>query len=538
MQVCKQCGKNFEISPEDIDFYQKISPVFSGKKYFVPVPKMCPLCRHQRRLSFRNERKLYTRKSDLSGKTIISIYSPDKPYKVYDQDEWWSDKWDPMEYGRDFDFNKSFSEQFRALYVDVPRVSLHTIGNENSYFSCYTLYLKNCYLLFGASYNEDSMYGKYVTRSKNVLDALVSYNNELCYEVVASDSCYGCRYILNCRNCVDLLMCEDLSGCKNCVACFGLRNKEYCFFNKFVGEEKFSEIKEQYKILNQEKIKFLTGELEKLKSGLPHIQSHIYASEGCNGDAIFNCKNCVSCFDVKDCEDCKFLYNTPNGICSYDGVYSAPGPLHFCYNTCSTVGTNLMVTYFVWYCDNVFYSMDCLNSTNLFGCVGLRNRNYCVFNKQYSREEYEKLVPKIIEHMGKTGEWGEYFPYDLAPCCYNETVAQEYFPLSKDEVLALGSSWHEEEKADQNGGEQILTCEISGKKYKILPAELQFYQKMGVPIPLRCPDQRHYDRLEKHGFVRTFAGKCAKCGLEIQTIYSSESEEVVYCEKCYLAEIY
>jgi len=30
---------------------------------------------------------------------------------------------------------------------------------------------------------------------------------------------------------------------------------------------------------------------------------------------------------------------------------------------------------------------------------------YCILNKQYSKEEYEELVPKIIEHMQKTGEW-------------------------------------------------------------------------------------------------------------------------------------
>ena len=85
---------------------------------------------------------------------------------------------------------------------------------------------------------------------------------------------------------------------------------------------------------------------------------------------------------------------------------------------------------------NLIYCMNCVNGTNnCFGCVGLNHKQYCILNKQYTREEYEELVPRIIEHMMKTGEWGEFFPSSLSPFGYNETVAQEYFPLSRKEVL-------------------------------------------------------------------------------------------------------
>jgi uncharacterized protein YbaR (Trm112 family) len=95
---CKHCNTSFPITDKDLEFYEKISPVFAGKKYSIPTPTLCPDCRQQRRLSFRNERKLYKRNCDATGKSIISIYSPDKPYKVYNQDFWLSDKWDPFSY--------------------------------------------------------------------------------------------------------------------------------------------------------------------------------------------------------------------------------------------------------------------------------------------------------------------------------------------------------------------------------------------------------------------------------------------------------
>jgi hypothetical protein len=58
-------------------------------------------------------------------------------------------------------------------------------------------------------------------------------------------------------------------------------------------------------------------------------------------------------------------------------------------------------------------------------------------NKQYTKEEYNILVPKIIEHMISTGERGEFFPPKYAPFGYNESLANEYFPLRQTEALAL-----------------------------------------------------------------------------------------------------
>ncbi len=566
LKNCQQCGLEFEITDEDLKYYDQISPVFDGRKFAIPIPKMCPQCRHQRRLAFRNERKLYSRKCDMSGRQILSIYSPDKLYKVYDQPEWWSDKWDSMIYGRDFDFSKSFSEQFRGLYVDVPRMSLHTINAENSYYTCYTLNTKNCYLSFGISNSEDCMFGKYIAFSKNCLDSLCLYSSEFCYQGVASDGCYGCRFFTNCRNCSDCLMIEDCTACRNCIGCFGLRNKEFCVFNKFLGKEKYEEFAKDYEYLTHARLKFLRGKLKEVSLKLPHVQSHVYASENCTGDAVFNSKNCHFAYDVKDSEDCKFLHNSPKCVGTYDSVYCAPDGLQFCYNVCSCVGTNLMIGYLVWYCDNVRYSLDCVNSRDLFGCVGLKSKRYCVFNKQYTREEYEKLVAQIIEHMIKNGEWGEFFPYSLAPVCYNESVAMEYFSLNKEQAKKLGAGWHDEEivtRPDKDfynppedirevGDEilgKILKCEVSGREYKIVPAELKFYKQMKLPIPRRHPDQRHYDRLKFHDAHNLWERSCVKCGKKILTIYRTENGHSasasepgtalrVCCEECYLKEVY
>src|SRR5438552_1609407 len=112
---CSHCRASFEITANDLVFYDKVSPTFGHKKCPIPPPTLCPDCRRQLRLSFRNERHLYHRKCDLSGKQIISNHSTEAVYPVYAYEEWWSDKWNAVSYGIAFDPSKSFFEQYAEL---------------------------------------------------------------------------------------------------------------------------------------------------------------------------------------------------------------------------------------------------------------------------------------------------------------------------------------------------------------------------------------------------------------------------------------
>ena len=108
---CKSCKTEFAITPDDLTFYEKVQ---------VPAPTWCPECRKQRRLSWRNNINLYPRNCDMCKKRIVSIYATNKPMPVYCNSCWWSNKWDPMEYGTDYDFSKPFFEQFNKLQSRVP----------------------------------------------------------------------------------------------------------------------------------------------------------------------------------------------------------------------------------------------------------------------------------------------------------------------------------------------------------------------------------------------------------------------------------
>ncbi len=554
IKTCKHCSFSFDITDKDLEFYEKVSPNFWWKKYFIPTPTLCPDCRQQRRLTWRNERKLYKRKCDATGEDIISIYSPEKSYKVYNQEFWWSDKWTALDYWREFDFTRSFFEQFGNMMKKVPQISLFTSNNENSEYTNFSEAEKNCYFLFASNRNEDCYYSSMIWDSFSCMDCFSLEKSQNCYSLVDWANCIRVNFSQKVYNSSFCSYIFDCDWCNYCFWCTWLRNKEYYILNVPLSKEEYKKT-----INDSKKIASIIEEFEILKQNQIRLYENIKSCENVSWWNLMNCKNCINCFNSFWLEDAKFTENSPwNSSNVYD--------ISWC------TGTNLSLELvsianaynmlFVWIShlssSHQIYSLYCHNSSNLFGCIWLRNKQYCILNKQYTKEEYEKLVPKIIEHMMKTWEWGEFFPSSISPFSYNETVAQEYLPIEKEEAIKKWFSRSDYEnpfpkvekiipasKLPSNISEipnDILTwaieCEITKKPFRIIAQELDFYRKHNLPIPKRHPDQRHLDRMALRNPRKLFDRKCDKCRKEIQTTYAPEREETVYCEECYGKDIY
>ncbi len=239
---------------------------------------------------------------------------------------------------------------------------------------------------------------------------------------------------------------------------------------------------------------------------------------------------------------------------------------------------------FSWKNQDVEYTQHCHSSKSLFGCVGLRNKKYCIFNKQYTKEEYEKIRGKIIQQMnnvpyvdkkGNIYKYGEFYPAELSPFGYNETEANEHFPLTKEEAPKKGFNWQDniqctigkETLKPENIPEsindtedsilnEILACINCKRNYKIVSNELIFYKKMKIPISRRCFYCRHEARLKRRNPFKLWYRQCmcgspgspstttehfhgaGKCEVEFETSYAPDRPEIVYCEKCYQQEVY
>jgi len=534
--------------------YDQLSPVIGGAKQPIPAPSLCPDCRNQRRLAFRNERKLYKRDCDLCKKSFISLYSPDKPYKVYCLSCWFGDGWDPLEYGMDFDFSRPFFEQYRELLSKVPLIGSMVFSSVNCDYNSYIVDSKDCYMSVRIE-GEDVFYSYLAVKCTNCVDGYNNYKCELCYECIDCWNCYNCDYSQLCKNCSDCYFCYDCIGCKNCFGSVGLRNKEYYFFNQPYSKEEYERKVAEYKKGSFVTLKHIKKAADAALLSKPHRANYIFQSENVFGDFISESKDVYNSYDVEKADVVRHSMGVEYSkiICDSNFIYYGEN----CYeNIGNAGGSNIRFSFAaIAGVYNLLYSMLCVNSSHdCFGSLSLKHQEYCILNKKYSKEEYEALLPKIIEHMRQAGEWGEFFPVPLSTFYYNESVAQQYYPLSKEEALARGFAWKDE---DARGADQAyyqvpdriadipdsilketLGCSDCGRSYKIVAKELDFYRKKGLSVPRLCPDCRYRRRKKQRTPPKLWDRKCDNCSANIQTSYSPDRPEIVYCEQCYLKEVY
>jgi hypothetical protein len=368
-----------------------------------------------------------------------------------------------------------------------------------------------------------------------------------------------------------------LHACKNlidCLGCINLRNKSNCIFNQQYTKEEFLKERAKYDFGSYKTLCEFKKKFAEFIKKYPRRHGFVHKCKNVIGDNILNSKNVYMGFDIFDsAEDCKYIihggYNLHD---TYDGY--GPG-LNFDYGY-ETVdsGTDATHNFFAIFsrsCQYTNYTYACHNSKNLFGCVGLRSKEYCILNKQYTKEEYEELVPKIKKHMedmpyvdkkGRIYKYGEFFPSEISPFAYNETIAQEYYTKTKQEILEQGYKWREpdtknykitlqpEDLPDHIKDvkddilNQIIACEHQGKcneqcmgAFKIVPFELEFYRKMNLALPRLCSNCRHYARLRQRTPFKLWDRQCAKCQKEIKSSYSPDRPEIIYCESCYNNEV-
>ena len=200
-------------------------------------------------------------------------------------------------------------------------------------------------------------------------------------------------------------------------------------------------------------------------------------------------------------------------------------------------------------CEYCFFTHS---SDNCFGCDGIKKGSFCILNKRCSEEEYHELREHIRNELKESGDYGLFFPPSIAPFAYNETIAQDYFPLSKEEALTQGYRWHDNlpmttgaetlsvefipdhiAQVTASITKDILACVECKRNYKVTPKELAFYQSMSLPIPRLCFGCRHTDRIKRRGPMKLFDRICDKCKKDIRTTFAPDRPEIVYCTECY-----
>lgn len=576
-KICQNCKKNFTIDPDDFGFYEKIG---------VPAPTFCPECRLIRRFSWRNERALYRRACDLCQKNIIAMYPESAPFPVYCRECWYGDGWDPILFGRDYDFSKTFFEQYKEFSNTVPRLALWQRNSINSEYSNMAAESKNVYLSASVvAGSENVFYSKCVDKSRDIIDCLNIINgSESLYENVEAQSNYNSQYLLLCRSCLDSYYCVDCINCNNCFLSNNLRNKKFCIRNKQYSKEEYLKEIEKFNLKSRASREILLKEFMEIKKLAIYRFGNITKTVNSTGNNLLNAKNCKNCFEVYNAENAKYCYRAFDFKDSMDFDYGQLSELLYEYTTGALNHYNVKFS-----CSamdsvrNADYTEYCRNCTDIFGCISLNNAKNAIFNKIYSEEEFRKLRLQIIEQMntmpfvdkaGRVYKYGEFFPTEISPFVYNESLAQEFFPLTKKEAEKNGYPWREPEvknfpitiraekipdnidDVNENILEEVLECahkrkcnHMCGIAFRITNYEFNFYKKHNIPLPILCPNCRHYERFKVMPALKLWKRTCMcdkqnhlhekeKCAVEFETSYAPDRPEIVYCEKCYQSEIY
>lgn len=561
MPICQHCRSNFEISPFEDSLRNEIAPIVGGLKFPLPASKLCPLCRHRQRIAFRNERNLYRTTCAVTNKSIVSSYSPDKLYKVILRPAWLEH--DNTQVGRDYDFSRSFFEQYSDLCRHTYKANVAQAGEIiNSDYTHSVGWLKDCYLIFDSGKDEECAYGSFLAYSKNCFDITFGFYSELCYDCVKIENCYALFSSDYCKSCSHSALLNNCIGCKYSLACVNLRNQDYCVLNEHVGKEKFEKIWEEFFRGKNTKLK---EQYQALLKESPRRATYNIDSLECTGDTLINCQNVQGSSEVLGAKDCCNIFDIfKNSEKSLDVTGFGEG-MDYCYQTTQCGGalgksavSNIFFSVNIYYGGyNILYSMNCHeNCQNLFGCSELRKKQYCILNKQYTKDDYEALAPKIIEHMRGNDEWGEFFPYSLSPYGYNESLANEEFPISKEEVKRLGANWSDYTPPMPNVSKSILAselqaedlneevlkvailCQESGRPFKLIPQELEFLKRFNLAPPRKHPELRERDRRLRKNGRSLFRTKCSGCKIEIEAVLRPTHSGPVLCEKCYENTVY
>ena len=544
---CEHCGKEFSITEEELKMYQKVE---------IELPTICFFCRIKLHLSFWMFGKFRKGKSDLSGDSLITVLPENSRYPIYTLTEWHSDKWDAMDFGQDYDPNKSFFKQLQNLQERVPHPHQNGIKNTGCDWCDDVWNCKNCYLARSMVDCEDLYYSYRNIRVKNSTDVVVCFDSERCFDSVNCYHSYKLFYSRKSRDCVDSYFLLDCRNCQNCFMCWNLRGKSYCIENiQYIKEEYEQKLKE-FNLGSYQSIQNYKKHLEEIAKGeVVHRENFNLKIYNSDGDYLLDCKNCKNCNTMSESEDC---YNCiRNGWLKSDIDVCGCMYLELSGNCSSCQPSGYCLKYSSWSSSRYSEYLDlCLECEYCFGCVGLKKKKYCILNKQYDKEEYENLKEKIITDMRKRGEYGKFLPYAMSAGPFNFSNAFLYFPeTKKEDILKLGGYWEDilENHIDgiqtkdlpddiKDVPDEIITkaliCPGTGWRFNIAQNELIFYKQNNIPLPRYHFDVRIKDNMKYTTVLQAYPYKCFYCKKEINAYYPPEwGYQKIACEECYKQNI-
>ena len=301
-----------------------------------------------------------------------------------------------------------FYAEFRKLVLSFPHPALNNYSVENCNFGDYLYRSKNIYLSYFLTNAQDCYYSDYLVNCRDCVDCSYVENSELCYECVNSSGIYNGSFLCDCHQCSDCDFCFDCLNCKDCFGCFGLRHQQFRIFNQPYSE---TEYRKKVAELKKYPIKKISSILQPEFNKHPRLYARqLKGGENCFGDYLYFSKNCYQCFNIRNAEDSAYI----SEIMAADSVTVNCMDCNFatnlnncyeCFNSHTCTNGNFLMH--CTKCSDVDYCILCTNCQNCFGCIGLSHKQYCILNRQFTREEYLAGLQIIVNDLKQARSYGK-----------------------------------------------------------------------------------------------------------------------------------
>jgi len=403
----------------------------------------------------------------------------------------------------------SFMNDLQLLFRTNPLPNLHqSIGADNSDYTDWAWNVKNCYLSFIISMSENVLYSfSTKTHITNVISSVAVRSN--CnnifdsFYVTNSSNVFFSRSIHNSYN---TWFCENMTWCQNCILCHDLENISYCIRNKQYSVEDYNKLSQEI-VLNKEKFKNYKSDLH---GSLANVKS-----EWSIGNWLFSTNKLTNGLICASIESGNNVFMTwwESLKTNYFDVFCW-GRWDYCYGTLHAANfvDHIYCSALIYNSSSIFYSYYLDNCSFCLWCVWLKNKSYCILNKQYTKEERYAKVDEIFTQMERKWQLWEFFPATMNPFYFNDTAAYLIDPsFTKEEVTKLwylrrdepikvdipewaitvqSSELDQFESLDEQWNWRLdetvckrVILDENGDAYRIIPMELEFLQKHGLPLP-------------------------------------------------------
>ena len=175
-------------------------------------------------------------------------------------------------------------------------------------------------------------------------------------------------------------------------------------------------------------------QLSELANKVPRFSIMNTKSENCEySNMAFASKGCYLIFGCVENENCDYGHIVWYCKDCTDNLYIYKCEL--CYECIDCVNSNkLLYSRECESCADSIGLFDCRDCVNCIGCVGLRHKNNCIFNEQFTKEEYQEFLKKypindeasILYILGKREELRKKMPARSVFGSHNTNVSGDH----------------------------------------------------------------------------------------------------------------